>query len=125
MKKFQTLMLSMLVAFVGFAVQSCGSDDDNKDRQQYTLTAELTSTGNLTDAEIASFQNTLAGVNNTVTATESEAKKAIDLSVDRYKDAFKNTENKNYTITFILKNASGKVVYQKALIIEGQNVTVK
>ncbi len=125
MKKFQTLMLSMLVAFVGFAVQSCGSDDDNKDRQQYTLTAELTSTGNLTDAEIASFQNTLAGVNNTVTATESEAKKALDLSVDRYKDAFKNTENKNYTITFILKNASGKVVYQKALIIEGQNVTVK
>ena len=125
MKKFQTLMLSMLVAFMGFAVQSCGSDDDNKDRQQYTLTAELTSTGNLTDAEIASFQNTLAGVNNTVTATESEAKKALDLSVDRYKDAFKNTENKNYTITFILKNASGKVVYQKALIIEGQNVTVK
>lgn len=125
MKKFQTLMLSMLVAFVGFAVQSCGSDDDNKDRQQYTLTAELTSTGNLTDAEIASFQNTLAAINNTVTATESEAKKALDLSVDRYKDEFKNTENKNYTITFILKNASGKVVYQKALIVEGQNVTVK
>ena len=28
MKKFQTMMLMMLVAFMGMAVQSCGDDDD-------------------------------------------------------------------------------------------------
>jgi len=126
MKKLQTLMLMMLVAFMGLAVQSCGSDDDKgaASREQFTLSAELTDAGNLTDDEKSAMQAGFAQIGHTVTATESEAKAALDESIEMYKDSYANTAGKNYTVTFFLKNASGKVVYQKSIVVQGQNVTV-
>lgn len=52
MKKFQSMMAVVLVALMAFAVQSCGSDN-NDDDQQYKLEVSLkfTDKGPLTDAQ--------------------------------------------------------------------------
>ena len=51
----KTMMLMLLVACMGFAVQSCGSDDDKKDLgTAYTLasTVDVKNKGSFSDAEI-------------------------------------------------------------------------
>lgn len=135
MKKIQMMMLMMLTAFMGFALQSCGSDDDNNDtRQTYTIGLEIVDKGDLT-AEEAAMVNTMiqqavseSKAETTVTATESQAKAALDAAINLYKSdleaAFKGN-TKKFTMAFVLKNASGKVVYQRNVLVDGETVIVK
>lgn len=135
MKKIQMMMLMMLTAFMGFALQSCGSDDDNNDvRQTYTMGLEIVDKGDLTAEEAAKvtaiIQQSVSKAETTVTATESQAKAAMDSAVNLYKSdleaAFKGSGNtKTFTLAFVLKNASGKVVYQRNVLVEGETVIVK
>ena len=50
----KTMMLMLLVACMGFAVQSCGSDDDKDKGTTYTLasTVDVKNKGSFSDAEI-------------------------------------------------------------------------
>ena len=135
MKKIQMMMLMMLTAFMGFALQSCGSDDDNNDtRQTYTIGLEIVDKGDLTAEEAAMvntmIQQAVSKAETTVTATESQAKAALDAAINLYKSdleaAFKGSGNtKKFTMAFVLKNASGKVVYQRNVLVEGETVIVK
>ena len=55
------MMLMMLTAFMGFAFQSCGSDDDNNTPEAtdtYTMSLEIVDKGDLSDDE-AAFVNGL------------------------------------------------------------------
>ena len=122
MKKIQMMMLMMLTAFMGFALQSCGSDDDNN---------EIVDKGDLTAEEAAKvnamIQQSMSKAETTVTATESQAKAALDAAINLYKSdleaAFKGN-TKKFTMAFVLKNASGKVVYQRNVQVDGETVIV-
>lgn len=137
MKKIQMMMLMMLTAFMGFALQSCGSDDDNKSEatDTYTMSLEIVNKGDLTDDE-AEFVNGLIqeGMKDakdlTVTTTETKAKAALDAAITAYKseleNAFKSSKNpKKFTLAFILRNSSKKVVYQRNVLVDGENVIVQ
>ena len=68
------MMLMMLTAFMGFALQSCGSDDDNDDtRQTYTIGLEIVDKGDLTAEDVAmvntKIQQAVSKAETTVTAT--------------------------------------------------------
>ena len=142
MKKIQMMMLMMLTAFMGFALQSCGSDDDNKSEatDTYTMSLEIVDKGDLSDDE-AEFVNGLiqegikeamskSGATTTVTATETQAKVALDLIITASKsdleNAFKGSKNtKKFTLAFILRNSSKKVVYQRNVQVDGEKITVQ
>lgn len=52
MKKFQTMMAVVLVALMAFAVQSCGSDnDDNSQQYKLEVSLKIIDKGPLTDAQ--------------------------------------------------------------------------
>ena len=52
MKKFQSMMAVVLVALMAFAVQSCGSDnDDNNQQYKLEVSLKITDKGPLTDAQ--------------------------------------------------------------------------
>ena len=137
MKKIQMMMLMMLTAFMGFALQSCGSDDDNKSEatDTYTMSLEIVNKGELSDDE-AEFVNGLIqeGMKDakdlTVTTTETKAKAALDAAITVYKSvletSFKGTGNtKKFTLAFVLRNSSKKVVYQRNVLVDGEKITVQ
>ena len=125
------MMLMMLTAFMGFALQSCGSDDDNKSEatDTYTMSLEIVNKGELSDDE-AEFVNGLIQKDLTVTTTETKAKAALDAAITVYKSvletSFKGTGNtKKFTLAFILRNSSKKVVYQRNVQVDGEKITVQ
>lgn len=132
MKKIQMMMLMMLTAFMGFALQSCGSDDDNNDtRQTYTIGLEIVDKGDLTAEEAAmvntKIQQAVSKAETTVTATESQAKAALDAAINLNKtqlEASFKGNTKKFTMAFVLKNASGKVVYQRNVQVDGETVII-
>ena len=142
MKKIQMMMLMMLTAFMGFALQSCGSDDDNKSEatDTYTMSLEIVDKGDLSDDD-AAFVNAMikegiqeamskSGATTTVTATETQAKVALDLIITASKseleNAFKGSSNtKKFTLAFVLRNSSKKVVYQRNVLVDGEKITVQ
>ena len=131
------MMLMMLTAFMGFALQSCGSDDDNKSEatDTYTMSLEIVDKGDLSDAEAAFVNDEIQeGMKDakdlTVTTTETKAKAALDAAITVYKPmleaSFKGKGNtKKFTLAFILRNSSKKVVYQRNVQVDGENVIVK
>lgn len=132
------MMLMMLTAFMGFALQSCGSDDDNKSEatDTYTMSLEIVDKGDLSDDD-AAFVNDMIKEQmaeykdiTTVTATETQAKAAMDKSINMYKSvleaSFKGTGNtKKFTLAIILRNSSKKVVYQRNVQVDGEKITVQ
>ena len=138
MKKIQMMMLMMLTAFMGFALQSCGSDDDNKSEatDKYTMSLEIVDKGDLTTDEFnmvnAMIKESMAksGATTTVTATETQAKAALDAAIQVYKpvleSSFKGYGNtKKFTLAFILRNSANKVVYQRNVLVDGEKITVQ
>lgn len=130
------MMLMMLTAFMGFALQSCGSDDDNKSEatDTYTMSLEIVDKGELSDAEVEYLNNRIAkklaesGAPTTVTATETQAKAALDLAITMHKSTFEEEFKGNtlkFTLAFILRNSSKKVVYQRNVLVDGENVIVQ
>ena len=132
MKKFQTLMLVMLVALTSMSIQSCGSDDDNNSSSvaNYTITGVLTDNGDLTAEEIKAMEAQLAPTSATITADLNSAKKGVDQAaqkcVDMIKPELENQKNtKKFTISYILKeDASGKEVYRKSIRIDGTSINI-
>ena len=61
MKKFQTMMAVVLVALMAFAVQSCGSDDEDNSRSyRMDFSAKVTNPGPMTPAQVATFEAEIA-----------------------------------------------------------------
>ena len=132
------MMLMMLTAFMGFALQSCGSDDDNKSEatDTYTMSLEIVDKGELSDAEVEFINNTIVEKMaeykdiTTVTATETQAKAAMDKSINMYKSvleaSFKGTGNTlKFTMAIILRNSSNKEVYRRNILVDGEKITVQ
>lgn len=129
------MMLMMLTAFMGFALQSCGSDDDNKSEatDTYTMSLEIVDKGDLSDAEAAfvndEIQEKMKDVKDlTVTTTETKAKAALDAAISANKSELENAFKGNtlkFTLAFILRNSSKKVVYQRNVQVDGENVIIK
>ena len=71
MKKFQTMMAVVLVALMAFAVQSCGSDD-NDPEYKLAVTLDSTNQGPLTDAQVALMKQD-AAKGSTVAAHPTDA----------------------------------------------------
>lgn len=135
MKKIQMMMLMMLTAFMGFAFQSCGSDDEKTEvTGTYTMGLVITDKGDLSDAEYTMVNNmiqqAMSQATTTVNATETQAKAALDAAIKIYQpqleSGFKGSGNtKKFTMAFQLKNSSGKVVYQRNVLVDGEKVTVQ
>lgn len=139
MKKIQMMMLMMLTAFMGFALQSCGSDDDNKSEatDTYTMSLEIVDKGDLSDKDVedlnAMIQEGMKDAKDldlTVTTTETQAKAALDYAITVYKPvleaSFKGTGiTKKFTLAFVLRNSSKKVVYQRNVLVDGENVIIQ
>ena len=117
MKKFQAMMAVVLVALMAFAVQSCGSDN-NDDDQQYKLEVSLkiTDKGPLTDAQCEAMMLDAAKgstVANHPTDASAEtatmrAAQAISESLVLYKETYGNAKF-GYTLV-CTKVSSGKQI---------------
>ena len=57
MKKFQTMMAVVLVALMAFAVQSCGSDNDDSQRYTIEFSLKIDQPGNLSQADCQQLIN--------------------------------------------------------------------
>lgn len=128
MKKIQVMMLMMLTAFLGFALQSCGSDDDNDTRQSFTLSLEIVDKGTMTQEQYAAVMAMLSQQETSVTVvtTESQAKSTLDNLLIQNKTTFQASVVGNtakFTMAYILRNASGKIVYQRNVEVDGEKVT--
>ena len=128
MKKFQVMMLMMLVAFMGLSVQSCG-DDDPEAVQNYTLKVALQDAGNMDEASATYMASILPNYTQTVRCTESQAKQALDLAIQERQTSIPVTNEEgeyvNYTLKFYLVDDSNKEVYSKLLIIKDGQRTIK
>lgn len=139
MKKIQMMLAMMLMAFVGFALQSCGSDDNDEPVDTYSWDVVISDRGTLSDEELELYNEMLEEcrkpgakypITGSNTGTLSQAKKKIDESLNLYKSGFeeKLKEFKNedkLTLSFILKDSKGAVVYTKYLKIDGLTVTIQ
>jgi hypothetical protein len=130
MKKFQVMMLMMLVAFMGLTIQSCGSDDDApSSKQNYTLKVALVDTGNLTPASIDYISAQMAGTSKTVKCTAVEAKAALDQTLDEYGSTIPVTDDEgnylDFTIKFYLVDDSNKEIYSRLMVIKDGKRTIK
>lgn len=113
MKKFQSMMAVVLVALMAFAVQSCGSDN-NDDDQQYKLEVSLTITdkGPLTDAQCDAMRadaqkgNTVADHPTDASAETAtmRAAQAIAEALEIYKGTYGNAK---FGYTLVCTKVSG------------------
>ena len=113
MKKFQTMMAVVLVALMAFAVQSCGSDN-NDDDQQYklTVTLDITDQGPLTDAQCDAMRadaqkgNTVADHPTDASAETAtmRAAQAIAAQLEIYKGTYGNAK---FGYTLVCTKVSG------------------
>ena len=113
MKKLQTMMAVVLVALMAFAVQSCGSDN-NDDDQQYKLEVSLkiTDKGPLTDAQCEAMMLDAAKgstVANHPTDASAEtatmrAAQAISEALVLHKEAYGNAK---FAYTLVCTKVSG------------------
>ena len=134
MKKIQMMLAMMLMAFVGFALQSCGSDDNDDPQpqtQKFSWEIILSDPGTLSTEEAAVINDMLANYDKSKgsnTGTLEQAKAYIDNVLNTNKTAFEaylqqfQNEDK-FTLSFILKDE--KVVYTKYLKIDGLTVTIQ
>ena len=130
MKKFQVMMLMMLVAFMGLSVQSCGSDDDDTDAvQNFTLKVALQDAGNLDPASATYMETILPNYTQTVRCTKAQAKLALDQAIQENQTSIPVADAEgnymNYTLKFYLVDDSNKEVYSKLLIIKDGQRTIK
>ena len=113
MKKFQTMMAVVLVALMAFAVQSCGSDN-NDDDQQYklTVTLDITDQGPLTDAQCDAMRadaqkgNTVA--NHPTDASAETATMRVAQAIAEQLEIYKGTYgNAKFGYTLVCTKVSG------------------
>ncbi len=129
MKKFQVMMLMMLVAFMGLTVQSCGSDDEPDANQDYTLKVALQDSGNLDPASAEIIRYQFAAISQTVRCTASQAKTALSQSIDEYASTIPVADDGGnyleYSVRFYLVDSSNTEVYSKTMVIKDGKRTVR
>ena len=117
MKKFQSMMAVVLVALMAFAVQSCGSDnDDNNQQYKLEVSLKITDKGPLTDAQCEAMMMDAAQgstVANHPTDASAEtatmrAAQAISEALEVYKGTYGNAKF-GYTLV-CTKVSSGKQI---------------
>ncbi len=134
MKKIQKMMLMLLVACMGFAVQSCGSDDDNKDfGTVYTLnsTVDVKAKGTLTDAEILeikdAFTQSVTGEYISDAAAATAAAAIVDRFYSMLQAQFANYdwshEDCNIVFSIVTTNNSSKKVVSSWTITVYKGIT--
>ena len=112
MKKFQTMMAVVLVALMAFAVQSCGSDDDDSQQYKLTVTLDITDKGPLTDAQCDAMRadaqkgNTVANHPSDASAETAtmRAAQAIAEALEIYKGTYGNAK---FGYTLVCTKVSG------------------
>ena len=116
MKKFQSMMAVVLVALMAFAVQSCGSDNDDNQQYKLTVTLDITDKGPLTDAQCDAMRadaqkgNTVADHPTDASAETAtmRAAQAIAAQLEIYKGTYGNAKF-GYTLV-CTKVSSGKQI---------------
>ena len=112
MKKFQTMMAVVLVALMAFAVQSCGSDNDDNQAYKLTVTLDITDKGPLTDAQCDAMRSdaqkgsTVADHPTDASAETAtmRAAQAISEALVLYKDTYGSAK---FTYTLVCTKVSG------------------
>ena len=129
MKKFQVMMLMMLVAFMGLTVQSCGDDDEPDATQSYTLKVSLQDPGNLDPASAEIIRTQFATIAQTVRCTASQAKTALDQAMDEFAYSIPVADDGGnyleYSVRFYLVDSSNTEVYSKTMVIKDGKRTVR
>lgn len=126
MKKFETIILMVLVAFMGLAVQSCNNDDDV---DFYTMRIDITDRGNLPDEFFKAYEARFSSSQRVNYASLSDAKAYLKRSLQDNKSSMeealvKDKNTYNFTLSYLLINNSGEQVYKISYKIEGTKVTI-
>ncbi len=126
MKKFESVILMVLVAFMGLAVQSCNNDDDV---DFYTMRIDITDRGNLPDTFFKAYEARFSSSQRVNYASLSDAKAYLRRSLEENKSSIeealvKDNNTYNFTLSYLLINNSGEQVYKISYKIEGTKVTI-
>lgn len=140
MKKIQMMLAMMLMAFVGFALQSCGSDDNDdpvEKKEKFTVSVEIVNKGNMSDAEVAEankvikeqVESKIPANLRSFEATEAQAKAALDAAVLANKSEIENgfaevSSFYNFTFAFILRDSNGNNVYERRVQVGDNKVII-
>lgn len=126
MKNFKAILLVMLTAFMGMAVQSCNNDDD---AEILTLRISITDKGNLPDNIYNSYESAFSSSQKVSYNSLSEAKTYVKNTIVANKSAMEqamilDNNTYNFTLSYLLINGKGEQVYKISYKIEGTKVTV-
>jgi len=126
MKNFKAILLVMLTAFMGMAVQSCNNDDD---AEILTLRMSITDKGNLPDNIYNSYESAFTSSQKVSYNSLSEAKTYVKNTIVANKSAMEqamilDNNTYNFTLSYLLINGKGEQVYKISYKIEGTKVTV-
>lgn len=126
MKNFKAILLVMLTAFMGMAVQSCNNDDD---AEILTLRMCITDKGNLPDNIYNSYESAFTSSQKVSYNSLSEAKTYVKNTIVANKSAMEqamilDNNTYNFTLSYLLINGKGEQVYKISYKIEGTKVTV-
>lgn len=126
MKNFKAILLVMLTAFMGMAVQSCNNDDD---AEILTLRMSITDKGNLPDNIYNSYESAFSSSQKVSYNSLSEAKTYVKNTIVANKSAMEqamilDNNTYNFTLSYLLINGKGEQVYKISYKIEGTKVTV-
>ena len=126
MKNFKAILLVMLTAFMGMAVQSCNNDDD---AEILTLRMSITDKGNLPDNIYNSYESAFTSSKKVSYNSLSEAKTYVKNTIVANKSAMEqamilDNNTYNFTLSYLLINGKGEQVYKISYKIEGTKVTV-
>ena len=126
MKDFKAILLVMLTAFMGMAVQSCNNDDD---AEILTLRMSITDKGNLPDNIYNSYESAFTSSQKVSYNSLSEAKTYVKNTIVANKSAMEqamilDNNTYNFTLSYLLINGKGEQVYKISYKIEGTKVTV-
>ena len=94
---------------------------------QYTLAAKITDQGNLPDQAYILMKQQFESSKDVSYTSLERAKEALDIAVNMQKDAIQTSLAGNtykFTVSYILYNSKGSVVYKIGLKIDGENMTI-
>ena len=135
MKKIKSLMLMMLMIFVGGMICSCGNDDDdNVDGNRggaistYTLHCTISDYGTMHEEYAAFLKQGLDAyaARSFPNASLETVKAALDEAVDEaVKSGNYNDSPYNYTIEFYITDSNGKKVYSRFIVVKDGTAMAK
>ncbi|MBR6121207.1 MAG: hypothetical protein IKQ05_02300 [Prevotella sp.] len=133
MEKIKSLMLMMLMVFVGGMICSCGSDDDDDNgggsaTGTYTLHCTISDYGTMPEEYAAIMKQGLDAFANqsfpnvTLNLVKAAVDKAIEEAIEKgtYDD-----EPYNYTIEFYVTDSMGNKVYSRYIVVKDGKATAK